>query len=150
MKFCQKCGKEIVDDCKYCPICGTEQAPDEKSSAQLPVKKDEKCLPSFIIGLIGSILGMFGGLCTTMCSCGSSSNSAFFLIFLGSIVGMIGTCLCLNKAKIGSLLQLSGAVMMIIRAYSRGAELLTIFGFVLLLCAGIIGVIYSFLIHRNK
>ncbi len=150
MNFCQKCGKEIKDDCKFCPVCGTEQLSDEKSSAQLSVEKKEKCLPSFIIGLIGSILGMFGGLCTTMCSCGSSSNSAFLLIFLGSIVGMIGTCLCLNKSKIGSLLQLLGAVMMIIHAYSKGAEFLTVFGFVLLLFAGIIGVIYSFLIRRNK
>lgn len=150
MKFCKNCGKEISDDCKFCPGCGTEQSSNEKRSEQLPVEKKQKCLPSFIIGLIGSILGMFGGLCTTMCSCGSSSNSAFLLIFLGSIVGMVGTCLCLNKAKTGSLLQLLGSIMMIIHAYSKGAEILTVFGFVILLFAGIIGVIYCFLICRNK
>ena len=149
MKFCQKCGKEIVDNCVLCPHCGAEQSSSEKSTEQLPVEEKDKCLPSFIIGLIGSIFGMFGGLCTTMCSCGSSSNSAFLLIFLGSVVGMIGTCLCLKKAKTGALLQLLGALMMIVRAFSEGAELLTVFGLVLLLLAGIIGVTCSFLKSRN-
>lgn len=149
MKFCQKCGKEITDESAFCPNCGSEQSAGEVTPPQKPVEKKVKCLPSFIIGLIGSILGMFGGLCTTMCSCGSASNSAFLLIFLGSIVGMIGTCLCLSKAKTGSLLQIGGAIMMIIHAYSKGSELLTVFGLVLLLFAGIIGVIYSFIIHKK-
>ncbi len=111
------------------------------------MNSNSKCLASFIIGLIGSILGMLGGLCTTMCSCGFGSDSAFYMIFGGGVLGMIGTTLCLRKAKLGSLLQITAAVLIIIRAYNGGAELMSVFAWIFLLVAGVIGAIYTFIIN---
>ena len=108
-----------------------------------------KCLASFIIGLIGSIFGILGGLCTTMCSCGGA-GSAFILIFFGSIIGMIGTTLCLSKAKLGCILQIVAALMIIIQAYTKGAEFMSIFAWILLMVAGIIGVVYCYFINKAK
>lgn len=163
--YCKHCGNQINENDIFCDKCGTpiEQSARPTStdrslpgtsntSAQAPQGKPvpyfmekKKCLPAFIIGLIGSIFGLFGGLCTTMCSCGSSSNSAFVMIFLGSVIGMIGTCLCLSKCRIGSIMQLLAAIMIIIRAYSGGSDFMTVIAFVFLLISGIIGVIYGFL-----
>lgn len=108
---------------------------------------NQRSLPAFIIGLIGSILGMMGGLCTSMCDFRTGGNAPFILIFGGAVVGLIGSCMCLNKAKTGSILQLVGALMMIICAYGiTGAEFMSIFGFVLLLTGGIIGLIQSYFV----
>lgn len=103
-----------------------------------------RCLPAFIMGIIGSVLGIFGGLCTTVCSYGSASNSAFLMIFGGAVIALIGTCFCLNWTKIGAPLQLFGAILIIARAFSRGAEFMTIFSAVILLASAIIGIIFAF------
>ena len=163
---CPKCGADIKGDKRFCVNCGEwlkKESSNNASTTQEKVKSTDKksdsasgrtfldfinepkkCLPAFIIGLIGSIFGLFGGTCRTMCSCGSASDSAFFMIFGGAIIAMIGTCLCLNKAKIGGPVILIGAIMIIIRAYSDGAEFMTIFSFVLLLAAGIVGTLFAY------
>lgn len=83
----------------------------------------------------------------TMCSSlYSSGTSAFVLILGGSIVGLIGACKCLKNAKQGSILEIIGAIMIIICAYGiTGSDFSTIIGMVLLLISGIIGLIYSLL-----
>lgn len=146
--FCKKCGQEIEGGVQFCPNCGNPSS----ESQELTLKKEEKlrCLPSFILGLIGSLFGMFGGICTTMCSFGSSSNNAFFLIVGGSLIGLIGACLCLNKAKLGSILETAGALMIIYRAYFKGgSDFMTVIALVLLLLGGIVGLVYAFLIKRK-
>ncbi len=110
-----------------------------------------RCLPSFIIGLVASVFGIMGGLCTTMCdSLISNGVAPFVLIVGGSIVGLVGACLCLNKAKIGSILQLVAGILIIICAYGiSGAEFMTIFAMILFLVSGIIGVIFAFVVNRK-
>lgn len=148
--FCNNCGTKLPDDARHCPNCGKEIGASIKST-KVNDEKKMRCLPSFILGLIGSIFGMMGGFCTTLCSFGSSSNNAFFFIFVGSVVGLIGACLCLSKAKVGSVLETVAALMIIYRAYFKGgSDLMTVFALLLLLFGGIIGLVYSFIIKRKS
>lgn len=147
--FCKNCGKEIENGIEVCPNCGQSVA----SEIQTKTSEDKsklRCLPSFILGLIGSVFGLMGGICTTMCSFGSSSNNAFFFIFVGSLVGLIGACLCLNKARVGSVLETVAALMIIYRAFFKGgSDFMTVIALLLLLSGGIIGLFYSFVIKRK-
>lgn len=153
--FCKSCGKQLADHVRFCPYCG-DAVVAAQTPAHVPAPAPEKakanelrCLPSFILGVTGSTFGMLGGICTTMCSFGSG-GSAFFFIFGGSIIGLIGACLCFKKAKIGSLLELLGALMIIYRAFfDGGSEFMSVFALILLLFGGLIGVVYSFLIKRK-
>ena len=158
--FCLKCGTELERDAQFCRKCGNPvynnaniNYRDSTQNNGKDIKKDlnvyRRCLSSFIIGLIGSIFGMFGGLCTSMCSCGSASNTAFIFIFGGSIVGMIGSCMCLNKAKIGSIFQVCAALVIAFRAYNGGADFMTVIAWLFLLIAGIIGIVKSFVIDKS-
>ncbi len=166
-KFCTQCGEVVNENESFCAMCGTpilhashSQAPQKEVSATVssltnnPVigyfLTPKKSLPAFIVGLIGSVLGMFGGICTTMCSCGSASNSAFLLIFVGAVIALLGSCMCLNKARIGSLCQVVGTLMIIIRAYSGGAEFFTIFSFVFLIVASLIAIVSAHLLDLLK
>jgi len=168
-RFCNQCGKELTEGVQFCSKCGARlnsgvsgfdkkqgfYCKNQKVSNFIANNKVlsyffeyKKCLVSFILGLIGSIMGMFGGLCTTMCSfTGSAGNSAFLYIFGGAVIAMIGSCLCLSKTRIGSMLQLFGAILIIVRAFSYyGADFLTVFSLVFLLVASLIGIISSYLL----
>lgn len=151
MMYCKKCGSPLNEGDKHCNKCG-----ESVNETITPQNKNtpDKCLPAFVLGLIGSIFGIFGGFCTTMCVSlslsESKSNSAFFLIFCGAIIGLIGACLCLNKPKVGSILELASAIMMIICAYGiTGSDFMTILSFLLLLAGGIVGAAYAFIIKRK-
>ena len=148
--YCKKCGNEIKEGEQFCEKCEASAKEPKNASDKMD---SMKCLPAFILGLIGSVFGIFGGLCTTMCVSAVSSsrgNAAFILIFLGAIVGLIGACLCLNKPKIGSVLEIASAIMMIICAFGiSGSEFMTVIAILLLLIGGIIGAVYSFLPKRK-
>lgn len=146
--FCEKCGAEISSNDKFCPGCGS---PVQVVSVAPPQEENMRCLPAFILGLGGSIFGMFGGICTTMCSMSSrAGNSAFFMIFVGAIIGLIGACMCLKKPRTGSLLEALSAILMIIRAYSgSGATFSVVIGILFMLAGAIIGIIYAFVIKRK-
>lgn len=146
--FCNNCGKEIKEETQFCPYCGASLATKEVVNDYPAVKGKSVCLPSFILGLIGSLFGIFGGICTTMCSV-FSSNSAFIWIVGGSLVGLVGACLCLSKSKLGSVLELIGALMIIVRAYGGGADFMTVIALIFLLFGGLIGVVYSFIIKKK-
>ncbi len=147
--FCKNCGSELVNG--VCPKCGDNNATAGQPTTAPTKKPRICCLPSFIIGLIGALFGMMGGICTTMCSFGYGSTSAFLLIFGGSLVGALGSCFCFSKAKIGSILMIIGALMIVYRAYFMGgADFFSIIAWLFLLAGGIIGLIYSFVIRRNQ
>lgn len=144
--ICKNCGKDVPSGNSFCPNCGS---PCNTPSAPNNTSPKLRCLPSFILGLIGSIFGLMGGICTTMCAMGGG-NSAFFFIFVGSLIGLVGACLCLNKAKLGSILETVAALMIIYRAYfDGGSEFMSVIALLLLLAGGIIGLIYSFIIKRK-
>ena len=146
--YCKKCGNQLNEGEQFCSKCGAKVNEDIILQDK---KNPSRCLPAFILGLIGSIFGIFGGLCTTMCSfISSQGNAAFLLIFGGAIIGLIGACLCLNKPKIGSVLELVSAIMMIICAYGiSGSDFMTIIALLLLLVGGIIGAVHSFIINNK-
>lgn len=167
--YCKNCGKEIPEHSKYCDKCGCSTDTqlnnlntEHKQTDISEEKAKNKCLPAFILGLIASIFGMLGGYCMTICtgacagavssfgpissSASSASTFAFIFIFCGSIVGLIGACLCLNKVLTGSILQIVAALMIIIYAYGMvGAEFMTILSMLLFLAGGIIGIVYWFM-----
>lgn len=171
--FCPKCGNEMGENEKFCRKCDAEiqennqegrkneysdtsVEPNNRYSLKNDLyssKSEERCLPAFIIGLIGSIMGIFGGFCVTMCASmamARTGGAALLLIFGGSIVGMIGACQCLKNVKIGSILQLIGAVMIIICAYGiTGADFMSILAFLLLLIGGIIGLVDHYVIKKK-
>lgn len=128
------------------------QANPDNASPTGQNNEPDKFLPSFILGLIGSIFGILGGFCTTLCTSFSSSsrgNMAFILIIGGSIVGLIGACQCLKNVRRGSILQLIAALMIIICAYGiSGADFQTVLAMLLLLFGGAIGLIRSFIVKK--
>lgn len=144
---CYNCGNEVDEKKIYCPKCGVKL----KKRSSEDEGKIEKCLPAFIVGLLGSIFGMLGGLCVSMCDMSTGGNAPFVLIFGGSIVGMIGACKCLKNVRIGAFLQLLGALMIIICAYGiTGADIMSVFGMVLLLAGGIIGLVDYYIIKKKR
>lgn len=149
---CSNCGSELKSEENYCSNCGAKLKSEEQYCSESNEKNTTKIkfLPSFILGLIGSIFGIFGGMCMTMCS-SFYSGSAEALIFIvgGSVVGMIGACKCLKDTKKGSIMELIGAVMIIICAYGiTGAEFQTILGLILLLISCIMGLLYTY--YKNR
>ncbi len=146
--FCKHCGNVIQDDATICPNCNSAVSNSQAQNKESESKS--RCLPSFILGLMGSIFGLFGGICTTMCSFGSSSNSAFIFIFGGSLLGLIGACQCLKNAKSGSIIETASACLIIFRAFSKnGADFMTVIALLLLLSGGLIGLICAFAPKRK-
>ncbi len=150
--FCEKCGKEMING--RCPFCGNIAGAPSANQQTAPANPDEvRSLPAFILGLIGAIFGMLGGICTTMCGgivSSSFGNTAFIFIFGGSVAALIGACLCLKKAKLGSIVMSIGTVLVIWRAwFGGGAEFMTVIGSVLMLTGCIIGLVSAFAIKRK-
>ena len=141
MKMCKKCGTMVDAETKFCTKCG--EAVDNTASAG-----GSKSMAAFVIGLIGAIFGLFGGLCVSACY-GFSGNDGLPLILMcgGSVVGLVGSCMCLNKAKIGCILEFVGAVMIAICAFGfTGADLVSLVGMAMLAVGGVVG----FLTAKNN
>jgi uncharacterized RDD family membrane protein YckC len=80
MPYCQKCGNELPDGAKYCPVCGTAvttgQAPTATSMPTAPVMAEASGLKLafwgerfvawlidvIIVGVVAGILGLFVSL----------------------------------------------------------------------------------------
>ena len=60
MSFCVNCGKELKEEEKFCPDCGTENGTEEAKETIItnpaPTYKVAKCFTVF--GKIGPILGL--------------------------------------------------------------------------------------------
>ncbi len=147
--ICKKCGNEIAENEKICSKCGTPTGNVATNAVQMSNEAADKCLGSFILGLIGAIFGIMGGLCTTMCDVTTGGNAPFFLIFCGSIIGLIGACMCLKRTKVGSVIELLAGIMIIICAFCiSGAEFMSIIAMLLFLAGGIVGVVYSYVLKK--
>jgi len=103
----------------------------------------QRSVAAFVVGLIGAIFGMFGGMCVAACSSFIGNDGiALFMLVGGSVVGLIGACMCLSKAKIGGLLQMGGAVMIAICAFTiTGADFMTLIGMLMLAIGGLCGLL---------
>lgn len=67
MKYCSKCGKEIVDDAVICVHCGCQVKDTSTPSVQQVAQSDESnglaigaLVCAFLIPLVGLILGIVG------------------------------------------------------------------------------------------
>lgn len=103
----------------------------------------QRSVAAFVVGLIGAVFGMFGGMCVAACSSFVGNDGiALFMLVGGSVVGLIGACMCLSKAKIGGLLQMGGAVMIAICAFTiTGADFMTLIGMLMLAIGGLCGLL---------
>lgn len=146
MKFCQRCGKQIIDEAVICPYCGCPtqmQANAYYNMQQAPAKN--RSIPGFVLGLIGAIFGLFGGICVSaLTSFGGNDEAAMILMIGGSLVGLVGSCLCFGKPKIGAILELAGAVMIAICAFGiTGSDIAALMGMFLLAVGGLVGLLTS-------
>ena len=139
MKYCVKCGKELMDEAVVCQECG---ATIERKPAKT---KGNMCMPAFILGLIGAIFGLFGGICVSACyGFGGNDGAPMFFMIGGSLIGLIGSCMCFNKAKTGSILEIISAVMIAYCAFTiTGADITSLVGMLLLAVGGVVGLVMS-------
>ena len=70
--FCSKCGKEIAGDARFCTACGTAIAGEAVNSVSLPLKKNVRIRPSWIV--IGILIVIT--IISMVCSKNSSENRA--------------------------------------------------------------------------
>ena len=56
MKFCSKCGKELLDEAVICPNCGCEvKGVNMNATASVAVESKKKTQVSLILGIIGIV-----------------------------------------------------------------------------------------------
>lgn len=93
MKFCEKCGKELLDDAVVCMGCGcavgTTEAPVQGSAEALSAERNENVIPaekssSAIVGIVLGLVGIVG---------------AWLIALLGYILGGIALGLSISAKK---------------------------------------------------
>ena len=111
----------------------------------------QKCLPSFVLGLIASIFGMFGGFCVSMCaSFVGRGDEALIFIFGGSIIGLVGACMCLKQARAGVILEGCATLAIIGCVFGyTGGDFMTILSMLLFVAATIVGAVMCFVLDRK-
>jgi len=148
MKFCQKCGRQIMEEAVICPYCGCPaqtQSNAYYNYNNAPAQVKNRSIPGFVLGLIGAIFGLFGGICVSaLYSFGGNDTAPMLLMIGGSIIGLIGSCLCFGKPKIGGILELLGALMIAICAFGvTGSDIAAILGMILLAIGGLVSLLTS-------
>lgn len=82
----------------------------------------KKSIPAFVFGLVGGIIGILGGLCDSACAAVDSAVTTgsadagyipMILVVGGSILGLVGGCLCFKKAGTGAIMEIIAAIMMV-------------------------------------
>lgn len=145
MKFCKHCGNQLSDDVAFCNKCGNAvgEATPAANNVVIINNKPSGSVPAFVLGLIGAIFGLFGGICITACyDFGGQGGAPLLLMVGGSIVGLIGACLCFKKVKVGSALEILAAVMIAICVFFiTGSDIMSLVGMILLLVGGIVGLL---------
>ena len=116
MAYCPNCGSELVyEEAEICPKCGVRI----KSPPQVIKKSNDK--RPFWFGLIGGILGIFGGLFAmalgsfneiVMGSTDTELMGLGFAAIIFSIVGIVGGVL--GNHKLGGIMMIIAGVMVLI------------------------------------
>lgn len=133
---CPHCEKELGENALFCDNCG-------KKIVNVPNISGIRCVPAFVLGLIGGIFAILGSACISACSLGLASD-VYLIHMVAGIVGIVGACKCLKNTKIGMLFEFASALLIIIIAYfaKYGADFMTLIGMFLFIASGIVGFIY--------
>ncbi|KZX15543.1 DUF4064 domain-containing protein [Methanobrevibacter filiformis] len=90
-----------------------------------------------VLGILGGVFGLIGGVFALFFSAFESSIGVLGLsAILASIVGIIGTVYIKNNPKLGSIIVVISSFWLLI-----SISLFGVLGFILLLIAGILGLI---------
>lgn len=92
MKYCKACGKEIVDDCRFCPSCGTDQnngAVTEHVVYREVQKQDEEIGAGAIILTILGFLIPFIGIIGAIAMLAGGKNKSAGIIGIGTVIGFV-------------------------------------------------------------
>lgn len=101
MKYCEKCGKEIIDEAVICPGCGCPVKNNGvKTSSSVPGGNGKKIQKSLILGVIGIVF-------------------AWLFALVGHVVSIIGIIIGVKEYKetnknIGMIISIIGEVCSIV------------------------------------
>ena len=107
MKYCEKCGKELMDEAVVCPSCGCAVAKREQAEDSSEVRKPAGAA-SVVLGIIGIVGAFIFALVGHVCSI----LSIIFGILdctkkkkpTGLILGIIGEVLSILSSVIGAVI----------------------------------------------
>ena len=93
MKYCKACGKEIEDDTRYCPSCGTEQymnniMPDHPVYRETKPMDEEVGIGAIMLAIFGFIIPFIGIIGAIIMLATGKSKSAG-IIGATTLVGFI-------------------------------------------------------------
>lgn len=142
--YCRHCGKELTDDAKFCPNCGTstqEEVRDpftsnEHFNAPNEVVEDKPPKVWTVFSVIGKVLGI-------VCLCASIIPYVNIFAMAGGIFGIVFSCLGRkaktqatdNNCRIGLILSIIAVALSLVM-------IIIYFTFLLALIGGV--VYYSF------
>lgn len=135
---CPHCEKELSENAVFCDNCGKMIV-----NVNALTRNRIRCVPAFVLGLMGGIFAILGSACLGACTLGLLGD-AYLIYMVAGILGIVGACKCLKNTKIGMLFEFASALLIIIVAYFMryGAEFMTLIGMILFIAAGIVGLIY--------
>ena len=101
MKFCTKCGKELLDEAIICPGCGcpTAQIRNNTQSTQIHITEpshsapsEKKPVPTFaiVLGIISIVIGSLSILILLFQLLTLFQIASIVLSLIGSVLGIIG------------------------------------------------------------
>lgn len=111
----------------------------------------KKSIPAFVLGLVGAIFGILGGLCDSVCAAAESTLTTgdasagyipLILVVGGSILGLVGACLCFKKANKGGIMQIIAAAAILVSVIAfGGASTLSYVALACMAVGGLLGLI---------
>ncbi len=110
MKFCGKCGKEILDEAVICPHCGCNVTnPAQSAQPAEPITERQKAsTSSIVLGIIGIVCGLLLAIVGHICSIISIAFGINDCIKnrkpTGLILGIIGEVISIFSSIIGAVI----------------------------------------------
>lgn len=91
MKYCNRCGNEIVNNISICPNCGNILIPESK------LKKDEFNIAYFSAGsVLGGLLGLIGlGISILILILKRKEPKRYSSVVYGALLGCIVVSICM-------------------------------------------------------
>ena len=106
-RYCRKCGKEIIDESKYCQFCGALQEIDETTGADAVKKSTEQTINEMKEQIVhgqetGKLYSIIGWVSMIV-------SLVFIPIVFGAIAVIMGYLYREKDEKMGTILMIAGA-----------------------------------------